>query len=304
MFEQFVNQPSYQELNKNSDTLSFWLFIAAVIHAIVLIGVTFAPPKPKISNKTIEVTLVNSATKKAPDNAKYFAQANQIAAGLEEQKPLPVTKKKPRKGQHSHNQKPIQSAQTQVAIEHRLITQKDAQKKLDSAQKQEDNQEQGQDQQSQPELSMEELDKQIALLELKLQHQKENSEKTNIKSINAISAHKQIAARYIKDWEKKVERVGNLNYPEIQGQPNFSGVLIMDVGVRTDNGVLYDMRIVTSSGIPELDAAAQRIVNMSAPFDIPPAEIAEQTDVLSIRREWVFSNGEAISSTTYLTPSE
>lgn len=284
-------------MRKSSDTLSLWLFIAAVIHAIVLLGVGFVPPKPQLISKAIEVTLVHSAAKKAPDNAKYFAQSNQIAAGLENQKPLPVTKKKPHVGHDSRKQHETQAAEPQTAIEHRLITQKSAEKKLNSAEQQEDSQTKKESQQSQPELSMEELDKQIAQLEIKLQQQKENSEKTRIKSVNAISAHKQVAAQYIKDWERKVERMGNLNYPEINGNKNFSGILQMDVGVNSD-GSIYNIVIVKSSGIPALDEAAKQIVNISAPFAPLPESITQELDVLRIRREWSFSN-EGILTSSY-----
>lgn len=289
MVAQFVNQMPYREMRKNSDSLSVWLFIAAVIHAIVLVGVTFAPPKPQVISKAIEVTIVNSATKKAPENAKYFAQNNQIAAGLENQKPIPVEKKKPHKGQDKKKQLESKAANTQMAIQHRLITQKTASKKLVSAEKHENKQDNGENSQPQPELSIEELDKQIAQLGAKIQYLKESSEKTNIKSVNMISTHKYPAAEYVKDWERKVERIGNLNYPEINGKQDFTGTLSMDVGVRYD-GVIYDIKIVKSSGIPELDKAAERIVNMSAPFAPLPESIIKELDVLRIRRVWSFSD--------------
>jgi periplasmic protein TonB len=295
MSAQLLNQALYRDMRKNSDVLLIWLFIAAVFHAIVLIGIGFDNPKPQVVSKTIEVTLVNSATKKAPENAKYFAQANQIAAGQEDQKPLPVAKKKPKTGHDRKKQQQTHAAKPQTVIEHRLITRKNAEKKLNSAEKQDDSQEKAESKQSQPELSMEELDKQIAQLEINLQQQKENAEKTRIKSINAISAHKYAAAHYIKDWEVKVQRIGNLNYPEINGKKDFSATLSMDVGVNTD-GSIYNVVIVKSSGIPALDKAAEQIVRISSPFEPLPEAISKQLDVLMIRREWIFSNDGTIST--------
>lgn len=296
MSAQFASQLPYWEMRKSSDTLSVWLFIAAVIHAIVLMGVAFVPPKPQIVSKAIEVTIVNSATKKAPENAKYFAQNNQIAAGLENQKPMPVEKKRPSSGADKRKQHESQTAKPQTAIQHRLITQKAAPKKLESAEKQEPTEAKDESSKSQPELSMEELDKQIAQLGAKIQYLKESSEKTNIKSVNMISAHRYVAAQYVKDWERKVERIGNLNYPQINGTQDFSGNLSMDVGINAD-GSIYDMKIVKSSGISELDEAAKRIVNMSAPFAPLPEVITKELDVLRIRRVWSFSNeGNTVST--------
>jgi protein TonB len=295
MSAQLLEQMSYTPLRKHSDALLIWLFIAAVIHAIVLIGVTFISPKPQAISKAIEVTLVHSMAKKAPENAKYFAQSNQIAAGIADQKPLPNAKKKPKHGQHRKRQHETKAARSQTTVEHRLVTRKKAVKKMASAQKVLENPaDADKSQQSQPEMSMEEIDKQIALLELQLQQQKEAAEKTRIKSINAISAHKYLATAYIKDWEKKVERVGNLNYPEINGKRDFSATLSMDVGINTD-GSIYNIVIVKSSGIPELDKAAERIVR-SMIFEPLPDILTQELDVLMIRREWVFSDESTLIS--------
>lgn len=289
MFVHLTRQMPYRESLKRSDSLSFWLFIAAVIHAIVLIGVVFVPPKPQIVGKAIEVTIVNSTAKRAPENAKYFAQNNQIAAGLEAQKPMPVEKKKPSSGENYQQQQESKTAKSQTRIQHRLITQKNALHKLTSAEKHQQKEVDNENTQSQPELSMEELDKQIAQLGAKVQEIKESSEKTRVKSMNAISAHRYVAAQYVKDWERKVERIGNLNYPKINGSQDFSGTLSMDVGVNAD-GSIYDIKIVKSSGTLELDEAAKRIVNMSAPFAPLPEPITKELDVLRIRRVWSFSS--------------
>lgn len=295
MSAQPLNQMPSTPLRKNSDALLIWLFIAAVIHSIVLIGVVFISPKPASINKAIEVTLVHSAVKKAPENAQYFAQSNQIAAGLENRKPVPLTKKKPKSGQHSKKQHETKAAKFQTAVEHRLVTRKKATHKMRSVQKIVENLPiENKNTRSQPEMSIEEIDKQIALLEIQLKQQKEASEKTRIKSINAISAQKYLATAYIKDWEKKVEQVGNLNYPEINGKKDFTASLSMDVGINTD-GSLYNVVIVKSSGIPELDKAAERIVR-SMVFEPLPEMLTQELDVLMIRREWFFSDEGTIST--------
>ncbi len=270
------------------DALLFALFIASVIHIVLLMGVSFVAPKANKTSKAIEVTLVNSPSKNAPENAKYLAQANQIGTGLEKQQPLPMERKSASSGDYWRKQPPRQSAASaQPFIAHRLITQKHRDDQRLSGQKTDEPQDE-QDTQSQPELSVEEIDRQIAQLGAKIQVLQESSDKTTIKSINSISAHKFIAANYIKNWDRKVERIGNLNYPEINGSSEFSGSLIMDVGINSD-GQIYDIKIVKSSGIAELDEAAKRIVKMSAPFAELPEELTEELDVLSIRRVWSFS---------------
>ena len=93
----------------------------------------------------------------------------------------------------------------------------------------------------------------------------------------------------MKDWENKVERTGNLNYPEAASKKNFSGTLTMDVGINAD-GSVYSIRINKSSGNPELDEAAKKIVRMSAPFPPLPLDLRKEVDVLVITRVWKFSD--------------
>ena len=110
-----------------------------------------------------------------------------------------------------------------------------------------------------------------------------------------MSTHKYLAAQYISDWERKVERVGNLNYPDVAQKKGFSAILAMDVGVNTD-GSIYSMRVTRSSGNAELDEAAQRIVRISAPFSPLPDELQHELDVLVISRVWKFSDESGMTA--------
>ena len=104
-----------------------------------------------------------------------------------------------------------------------------------------------------------------------------------------------MAAQYVKDWENKVERTGNMKYPAIAAKKNFSGTLTMDVGVKSD-GSIYSMRISRSSGYPALDEAAKRIVRMSAPFPALPSDLLKELNVLVITRKWKFSDESGMTT--------
>ncbi len=110
-----------------------------------------------------------------------------------------------------------------------------------------------------------------------------------IKFAGSVTRHKYLAAQYVKDWDSKVERTGNLNYPAAARDSKEALTLTMDVGINAD-GSLYSMRIVKSSGNPALDEAAKRIVRMSAPFAELPVELLQEVDVLVITRVWQFSD--------------
>lgn len=97
-------------------------------------------------------------------------------------------------------------------------------------------------------------------------------------------------ASYLGAWARKVERIGNLNYPQAAKDQNLYGSLILHVAVRRD-GSVEAVRIVRSSGYDLLDQAAIKIVELAAPYAPFPPDIAAETDVLDIIRTWQFQRG-------------
>lgn len=100
-----------------------------------------------------------------------------------------------------------------------------------------------------------------------------------------------IHQQYIEIWRRKVERVGNLNYPPEARDQHLNGSLVLDVSLRPD-GSLADIAVLQSSGIPLLDAAARRFVEMAAPFAPFPPELKGNAKVLHIIRTLNFRAGE------------
>lgn len=88
------SSPSFsQPSTSTSDTLLLALFIAAVIHALILLGIGFSIPKPPKVNKQIEITLASTPAKKAPEKASYLAQDNQVGAGNKKKPTKPAQTK-------------------------------------------------------------------------------------------------------------------------------------------------------------------------------------------------------------------
>ncbi|WP_200241184.1 energy transducer TonB [Lamprobacter modestohalophilus] len=100
-------------------------------------------------------------------------------------------------------------------------------------------------------------------------------------------------ANYMEAWRRKVERIGNLNYPAEARELGLFGSLILHVAVRAD-GSLEGIRVVRSSGHEVLDQAAIRIVELAAPFAPFPPNIKRETDVLDITRTWQFQRNNAL----------
>lgn len=276
----------------NNDSLLIALFIAAVIHVVIGLGVNFTSPQSEQVSRSIDITLVDMPTQKAPEKAPLLAQENQLGAVKQSKKLESPVQQPPRSG--SGEVKEIKKSvpeRSEPKAPKKLITQKKAEKKIVTASK--PNTEEPIE--KRPQLSAETLQQQIAQLGTEIRLSQQSAEQTKIKHVDSVSAHKYVAAQYMTDWEDKVERTGNLNYPEVAAKKNFSGTLTMDVGIKAD-GSIYSIRINQSSGNPELDEAAKRIVRMSAPFSPLPADLLKELDVLVITRVWKFSDESGMTT--------
>ncbi len=276
----------------HNDSLLTALFIAAVAHTVLLMGLNFSIPHPEKVGKSIEITLSSTPAKKAPKKAQYLAQDNQLGGGEESKKPEPPKQQVP-SNQSGERRKPAQhKTESKPRAEQRKIVAQQAPEKIVTTEKPVTTPVVSN---PKPQLTAEALQKQIAQLGEQIRHTRASAEHSKIKFINAVSTHKYVAAQYMKDWENKVERTGNLNYPEVARKKGFSGTLTMDVGIKAD-GSIYSMRITKSSGNQALDDAAKRIVRMSAPFAALPAELLEELDILVITRVWKFSDESGMTT--------
>jgi periplasmic protein TonB len=118
----------------------------------------------------------------------------------------------------------------------------------------------------------------------------EKAKRPRRKFISATTKEYKYAA-YMEAWRSKVERIGNLNYPDQARKQKLSGSLVLDVALNQD-GSLNEITIRRSSGEKILDDAAIRIVELSAPYGPFPQHIKDETDILHIMRTWQFINNK------------
>jgi len=139
------------------------------------------------------------------------------------------------------------------------------------------------------------LEAQIAQIGEKYAKLSEVKPETPVKKISTPHRPSLLVRQYRADWQRKIERIGNLNYPQAAQTEGFSASLVMEVKISRD-GSLQGMTIKKSSDYPEIDEAAKAIVQMSMPFAPFPRQLAEELDVLVIRRTWRFSNEAGMST--------
>jgi periplasmic protein TonB len=102
-------------------------------------------------------------------------------------------------------------------------------------------------------------------------------------------------ATYMHAWTQKVERVGNLNYPDEALRKKLTGRLRLEVLIGPD-GSIIDMIVRESSGHQILDDSAKRIVRLASPYQPFSADIRTNTDVLHITRTWIFKGDISINN--------
>lgn len=306
--------------NWTNNSLITAIFIAIIIHIVLVLGVNFPKSEPEKFSKAIDITLVNTPSEQAPEQAHYQAQENQLDSASKNQNPepprqaqlkpqinqatptnkvvpkiihndteiKPVKEITPQKIKPEISTKPVEKKPKPVSkpqIEKKVITQKVAKKSIATETKPVP----VSHSKNFPHLSAETLHQQISQMGSDIRSRPQTSEQTKIKFVESVSANKYVAAQYLKDWESKVERIGNLNYPEEAIKKNISLTLTMDVGIKAD-GSIYSIRISKSSGNPALDEAAIKIVRMGAPYAPLPLDLRKEVDVLAITRVWKFSD--------------
>jgi protein TonB len=108
-------------------------------------------------------------------------------------------------------------------------------------------------------------------------------------------------APYLAVWRSKVERIGTLNYPAAARHLNSRTSPVVEV-VISANGKLVGAAIRRSSGYADLDQAALSILKLASPFDPFPADLARERPVLRFAYEWQFVAGHLESGDLSAVP--
>ncbi|MBU3694394.1 MAG: TonB family protein [Rhodocyclaceae bacterium] len=133
----------------------------------------------------------------------------------------------------------------------------------------------------------------IARLETEIARDAESYQRRPRRKVFGATAVGVNYARYVEDWRLKVEGIGNLNYPQKAREQNLSGTLQVLVALRAD-GSVERIELLRSSGHDILDAAAERIVMLGAPYAPFPESLSRDTDILEIVRTWTFSRDQRL----------
>lgn len=104
-------------------------------------------------------------------------------------------------------------------------------------------------------------------------------------------------AVYLDGWRRRIETLGTLNYPmQAVQRHKATGDPELEVQILAD-GSLGEATLRHSSGDAELDQAALAILKLAAPFPAFPPKLAARHDALRLKYEWQFLGGSEVEST-------
>jgi protein TonB len=273
------------------DMLGATLLFSLLLHGVLVLGITFHFVKPKPGLPTLDVTLVDVANRQAPDRADFLAQANNQGGGSSDHAARPsemfsgpMPKATP--GTAAERVQATTPAPRPATDSRMLTTTADSRFSVSSDTAQPPVL-------ADPTESADELrrEQEIAQLAAEVRHKSEAYAKRPKKKYISANTREYAYAAYMRGWSDRVERIGNLNYPEQARRRRLYGELLLTVGLNRDGGI-RSIEVIKSSGEALLDAAAERIVRLSAPF--PPIPRDQGVDQLYITRTWQFLPGDIL----------
>ena len=281
------------------DRLSFTVFLAVALHAALILGVTFTYVTSKPSTHTMEVTLAQQRAKRRPENADFLAQFNQVGSGTMEKKAImtaptearfqdteirETSQDVPQSASHKAVEQKQTAITTTARTDHNVTVDSEATETAPRKAEFENKK------------SLQARALEIASLEARIDRQRQiYAKRPRIKRLTSLSTASSADAFYLNSWRRKIESVGNLNYPQKARKNKLSGSLRLMVAILPD-GSLKEVALLESSGHQVLDDAAVRIVRLSAPYAPFPDELRQSTDVLEIIRTWQFRKNSSLRS--------
>lgn len=276
----------------SADRLGVTLLFSVVAHAVLALGLTFEFEKPAPRLPSLDVILVQSANSEKPDKADFIAQASNSGGGdadkahrpaqplsgpvpklQEGVAPIPLEDGAPRPTPPT----PVERL-TQQKSDFKIQTERQAPEAPERP--------------SEAELENEQRRLEMAKLAQEIQKEAEQyAKRPKRKYISANTQEYEFAA-YMRAWVARIERVGNLNYPDEARRKQLHGQLVLTVGLDRA-GKIKSIDVIQSSGHKVLDDAAVRITRLAEPFP-PLPESKEKVDELYISRTWQFLPGDIL----------
>lgn len=282
--------PGAREEKKKPDRLPPMLFLAALVHGILIIGITFNAVMGDDYAEAIslEVTILADPDRSnaTPDDAAYLAQASQEGGGN--------TLLHVRPGALAESNVPVDntgeadgtsldpSRTHDLAADQLLTTARDADTAVADRPRVESRPEEATaialEAGAETTLPLPQDD------EVRLQIHDDNPREL----VTTVDTRESVVAGYLDSWKRKIETTGIRYFPEQSVLSELTGSPTLEVTIDA-SGQLHEVIVRRSSGSKVLDQAALNILRRAAPFDPFPEAIRIDYDQLRFAYKWQFS---------------
>jgi len=269
-----------------NDRLSFTVFVALALHALIVFR-DFIHEDPTPAALTMEITLSRFEDDQKPEKADFLADTNQLGSGTLAEKARVTSTIQ---AQHQNNIEQLASSpdQEHKQIEQELkpvIVTKDA--KITRPSLFDRATESKKTIKVQPRKSILERSLEIAELEADLDRQKQNyAKRPRVTRVTAASTMKAVDSQYVAHVVRKIEKAGNLNFPEEAGKKLY-GTPRMSIEIYSD-GSIRDVTVLHGSGSLILDSQTREIIHRAGPFAPFPKDVRKERDILVLIRTFSF----------------
>lgn len=268
------------------------MVLSVLVHGIVLLGVGYTLEKAAPVVPTLDVILTQTQTALTPKQADFLAQANNQGGGEHDKSTRPrdnqsgpapqaeagVAQVALRAQSPAAQPQPVarvvSSTRGEATTARERVTQTPTERPLP------------------PGSRKIEHDIEMARLAAEIHMRSERYAKRPTRKFVSASTTEYAWAGYLREWVDRVERVGNLNYPDEARRRRLAGQVVISVAVRR-NGSVERADIIRSSGIPLLDDSALRIARLAEPYP-PLPKTEENPDILHVTRTWNFLPGGSL----------
>jgi len=275
-----------------NDQLNTMLFVAALFHGVLILGVSFTDGAPFSSAEpaaSMEVVLLAREFEASPDNpdAEYLAQQNLAGSGnTEDDRGLrvaygndaaPVAPGPEQEGRERTQQRSDDSSSAQLlyarSASAAAIADEGRQANDDSRQR----------------TGMAGESNSVEILATPDSQTIMQGAQPRQLIVSANTRESRIAT-YLDSWKRRIERVGTMNFPRSALVNESPRNPVLEVSILAD-GRLEDAVILSSSGNRELDMATVEILRLASPFDPFPEYLQNDYDALKFSYEWQFKAG-------------
>ena len=289
-----------------ADRLVTTAFFALLVHGVVLLGVSFAPEDPGASSAspTLEITMVQAADDEIPDEAQYLAQVDQSGAGntrdqVRPQSPLaspsPFDSPGDDQGDAAAERQPGEEEKFEDGG--RTTTAETLPSGIVSTVAEAEYQTlslpaPAPSTQSNVLIVAHLMDSSPDTLEpVDVIDQRSLAQSDEVREkFVSVNTREAVFAAYLDAWRDRIERMGNLHYPDEARRDGIYGSLVLEVALNA-NGTIRELKVTEASEYRILDRAAVRILRLASPFEPFPDPVRREADVLRFVYEWQFRPG-------------